>query len=138
MVEAGWVEPVGRREPGISPSVSALPTAARPARIRWERDLAVAVLLIAAVVALRMTSHVAAPTAARPGGIDIFAAAQVRDLRMALDLYRREHGVYPGGLQELVADGWLSHDRLQVAGHELRYRSQPGRQDYQIDLTAAP
>jgi len=138
MVEAGWVEPVGRREPGLAPPPLELPVAARPARVRWERDLAVAVLLIAAVVVLRVTSHFVAPAAARPVSMDIFAAAQVRDLRMALDLYRREHGSYPGGLQELVADRWLSHDRLRVAGHEVLYRRQRDGQDYRLDLAAGP
>ena len=138
MVEAGWVEPAGRRVPGLTPPPLELPIAARPARTRWGRDLTVAVLLIAAVVVLRVTSHFVAPAAARPGSADIFAAAQARDLRMALDLYRREHGAYPHGLQELVADRWLAHDRIQVAGHELHYRSQRDGQDYQLDLTAEP
>ena len=138
MVEAGWVEPVGRREPGLAQPPLDLPIAARPARIRWERDLTVAVLMIAAVFVLRVTSHFVAPAAGQPGGTDIFAAAQVRDLRMALDLYRREHGVYPRALQELVADRWIAHDRIQVAGHELRYHSQRDGQDYQLDLSAGP
>jgi len=136
MVEAGWVEPVGRREPGLAPPPLELSAAARPARTRWERDLSVAILLIVAVVVLRVTSHFVAPEAARPASMDIFAAAQVRDLRMALDLYRREHGVYPAGLQELVAERWLARDRIQVAGHELRYVSQRDGQAYRLDLSA--
>lgn len=138
MVEAGWAEPVGRREPGLAPPPLDSSAATRPARTRWERDLSVAVLLIAAVVVLRVTSHFVGPAAARPAPTDIFAAAQVRDLRMALDLYRREHGTYPSALQELVTERWVARDRIQVAGHELRYVSQPDRQDYRLELNAGP
>jgi hypothetical protein len=138
MVEAGWVEPVGRREPGLAPPPLELPGAARPVRVRWERELTVAVLLIAAVVAVRVTSRFIAPASARVASMDIFAAAQVRDLRMALDLYRREHGVYPAGLQELVTERWLARHRLQVAGHEVRYQRERGGQDYRLDLSAGP
>ncbi len=136
MVEAGWVEPVGRREPGLAPPPLKTSAAASPPRTRWERDLSLAVLLIAVFVVLRVTSHFVAPAAARTAGMDIFAAAQVRDLRMALDLYRLEHGGYPSRLQELVSERWLARDRLQVPGYELRYISQRDRQGYQLDLTA--
>ena len=138
MVEAGWVEVVGRREPGLAPPPLELPGSTRPARVRWERELTLAILLIAAVVTVRVTSRFIAPASARSATTDIFAAAQVRDLRMALDLYRREHGVYPAGLQELVSERWLARDRLQVAGHELRYHSQREGQDYQLELSASP
>ena len=117
MVEAGWVEPVGRREPGLAPPPLELSDTARSIRTRWERDLSVALLLIAAVV-------------------DICAAAQVRDLNMALDLYRREHGVYPDGLQGLVAERWLARDQIRIAGHQLRYASQRDRQAYRLELSA--
>jgi hypothetical protein len=136
MVEAGWVEPVGRREPGLAPPLLELPDAARPARLRWERDLGIALMLIVAVVILRVTSQFIAPETLRPAGTDIFAAAQVRDLRMALDLYRREHGRYPAALHALVAERWMTPDRLQVAGHELRYVSQRDRQSYRLELSA--
>jgi hypothetical protein len=136
MVEAGWVELAGRREPGLAPPPLELPGTARPVRGRWERELTVAVLLIAAVGVLRVTSHFVVSAAARPIRMDIFAAAQVRDLRMALDLYRREHGAYPTGLHELVSERWLARDQLQVAGHELRYLSQRDRQAYRLDLSA--
>ncbi len=137
MVDAGWFEPVGRRAPGHVSSPPEPSVAARPARIRWERELALAGLLIATLVVLRATSHVVAHATSRPPGTDIFAAAQVRDLRMALDLYRREHGAYPAGLQDLVADRWLTHDGLRVAGHGMRYVCRPDRQAYQLDRDSA-
>ena len=137
MVEAGWVEGVGRREPGHAPPATEAPAAARPARIRWERELALALVLIATIAALRLASHLVAPGPA-PAVSDVFAAAEIRDVRMALDLYRREHGVYPPELQELVAARWLSHDQLHVAGHELHYSCQRGGQDYRLDLPPGP
>jgi hypothetical protein len=135
MVEAGWVEPVGRREPGRAPPPLELPNTARPDQPRWARDLSVAALLIAVVVVLRLTSQFIAKETVRPVSTDVFAAAQVRDLRMALDLYRREHGVYPAALQELVAERWVTRERLQIAGHELRYLRPPDQQAYQLELS---
>ena len=124
MVDAGWLEVVGRRDPGLAPPpLDPAGRRARPRGARWERDLAVAVLLIAAVAVLRVTAHFVTPAAPRPAATDIFAAAQLRDVRMALDLYRREHGAYPA---EAPASWWrtrwLSRDQLRVAGHDLSYR----------------
>jgi len=138
MVEAGWVEQVGRRDPGVAPLPQERPATARPARTRWERELTVAALLIAALVVLRTGSHFVAAAAARPAATDIFAAAEVRDLRMVLDLYRQEHGTYPDALQRLVTDRWVSSDRLRITGHELRYRSLRAGQDYRLELSAEP
>jgi hypothetical protein len=134
MVESGWVEPVGRRQPGLAPPPLEPCAAESPARPRWERDLSLALLLIVAVVVLRVTSHLVLPNAARHASTDIYAAAQVRDLRMALDLYRREHGSYPTALQELVTERWLAADQVQVAGHEPRYERRRDKQAYQLDL----
>ena len=138
MFDAAWLEVVGRRDPGLAPPPLVLPVAERTARPRWERDLAVAVLLIAAVVALRVTAHFVTPAAPRFAATDIFAAAQLRDVRMALDLYRREHGAYPAALRELVATRWLSRGQLRVAGHDLSYRCGLDGQEYRLDLTADP
>jgi hypothetical protein len=138
MVEVGWVEKAGRREPGLAPPPLELPVAARPARARWERDLIVAVVVVAVMAVLRLTSHFVAPATAHPAATDVFAAAQVRDVRMALDLYRREHGFYPAELQELVTARWLSRDQLRIAGRALRYRCEPEGQDYRLGLAADP
>ena len=138
MSDAGWLEVVGRRDPGLAPPPLVLPVAERTGRPRRERDLVVAVLLIAAVVVLRIAAHLATATPPSPAASDIFAAAQVRDVRMALDLYRREHGEYPPELRELVATRWLSHEQLRVAGHDVSYRRGPDGQEYRLDLTADP
>ena len=97
-----------------------------------------AVLLIAAVAALRVTAHFVTPAAPRSAATDIFAAAQLRDVRMALDLYRREHGAYPAALSRARGDPWLSRDQLRVAGHDLSYRCGLDGQEYRLDLTADP
>jgi len=138
MFDAGWLEVVGRRDPGIVPSPVALPVAERAARTRWERDLAVAALLIAAVAVLRVGAHFAAPGVPRSAATDIFAAAQVRDVRMVLELYRREHGTYPAALRDLVKSRWLSPDQIRVAGHDLSYLRGPDGREYHLDVTADP
>jgi hypothetical protein len=138
MSDAGWLEVVGRRDPGLAAPPLALPVTERPGRARWERDAVVAVVLIAVVAALRLAAHFVTPAAPLPVTGDVFAAAQVRDVRMALDLYRREHGAYPPGLDELVATRWLSRAQLRVAGHDLAYRSGLDGRDYRLDITADP
>jgi len=136
MVEAGWVEVVGRRDPGIVPPPVDARVAARPAAPRWVRELTVALALVAAVAVLRTAAHAFNAAAPQPAAVDVFAASQVRDVRMALDLYRRERGIYPAALQDLVDSRWLSRDQLRVAGHELRYVSAHDGDSYQLQLDA--
>jgi hypothetical protein len=138
MSDAGWLEVVGRRDPGLAAPPLALPVPVRPGRARWERDAVVAVVLCAVVAALRLAAHFVTPSAPLPVAGDVFAAAQVRDVRLALDLYRREHGAYPPRLDELVATRWLSRGQLRVAGHDLAYRAGPDGRDYRLDITADP
>ena len=138
MVEAGWVEVVGRREPGVSPLPLEPPGARRPARPVWRRELAAALVMIAAITLLRLTSHFALPDGRRPATVDVFAAAQMRDVRMALDLYHREHGVFPDRVEDLTEASWVSREQLSVPGHLLRYRSERGGQSYRLDLIDGP
>ena len=65
---------------------------------------------------------------------DPFTAAEVRDLRCALDLFRREHGSYPNRLDELADDRWISADQLQVSGYAIHYRKQREGMDYRLEL----
>lgn len=131
MVEAGWIEPIGRRAPGqAEPAQTAPAPAVR--RVRWERELAIAAALVAVLLGLRLTARLVAPPSAPTARTDVFAAAQVRDLRMALDLYRREHGTYPATLQDLAAGDWLSADALRVGGREVGYRVRPDGQAYEL------
>lgn len=138
MVEAGWIEFVGRRDPGLAPAPVAAPVVVRVARPSWLREVAVALVLIAAVAALRMSSRFAAPEAAHPGAVDVFAAAQVREVRLALDLYRREHGVYPARLDELQEARWIEPEDLRIPRHVLRYHTRRDGQDYGLELIPDP
>jgi len=135
MVEAGWIEIAGRRDPALEPSVRAAQQTAGPARRTWGRDLALAAAMIAAVVVLRAVAHLVTPDSGRPDRADVYAAAQVRDVRMALDLYRREHGVYPAHLEDLLEARWVAPGQLRIPGHVLRYRSERDGLDYRLDLT---
>jgi hypothetical protein len=138
MVEAGWVEVVGRRDPGRSPLPLDLPRAARQTRPLWRRELATALVLIAAITLLRLASHFVLPDARRPATADVFAAARVRDVGMALDLYHREHGVFPGRIEDLTEASWVAREQLRVPGHVLRYRSESDGQQYRLELIAEP
>ena len=61
-------------------------------------------------------------------------AAQVRDLRYALDLYHRERGSYPRRLDELVEDRWVGRDQLRMSGYLVQYRPLADGQDYTLNL----
>jgi hypothetical protein len=132
MLEAGWLETTGHRAPGAAPPPPH-PTAPRPAHPAWRRELATAALLIAAVAILRLGAHFIAPPAA-PAATNAFAASQARDVRMALDLYQREHGAYPARLGELADARWLARERLRARGYELRYRPLDSGAAYDLRL----
>jgi hypothetical protein len=65
----------------------------------------------------------------------VFAVAQMRDLRFALDLYRRERGTYPTSLDELVEARWVGSDQVRISGYQLQYHRIQGGRDYRLDLT---
>ncbi len=135
MSEAGWIEIVGRRDPGrVRPPVEPAATV-RPAPHRWLHEVTMAAVLVAAVVALRVSAHFLTLHREGPARSDVFAAAQVRDLRLALDLYRREHGVYPVRLDDLPETRSISPDCLRIPGHVLRYHRERDGLDYRLDLT---
>ncbi|MEK7330109.1 MAG: DUF4388 domain-containing protein [Candidatus Eisenbacteria bacterium] len=137
MMEAQWVEFVGRRDPGrvaaAPPARGAVPRGRALAR----EFLAVAAALIVMASLLVggrfMTRSSAIPTASG----DVFVATQMRDLRKMLELYRREHGVYPERLGQLVEDDWLAARNLTISNHRLRYRRSPSGTDYQLQLDRA-
>jgi hypothetical protein len=57
---------------------------------------------------------------------------------MALDLYHREHGVFPGRIEDLTEASWVAREQLRVPGHVLRYRSESDGQQYRLELIAEP
>ena len=137
MMEAGWVEFVGRRDPGYVP-VEAAPRLAPPPRGAMARELVAAGVAFVTVAVLLAAGHfMTRSTAAAAASDDVFVATQLRDLRKVLDLYRREHGAYPEALDELVADHWLTARGIQVTGHRLRYQRQDGGADYKLQLERA-
>jgi hypothetical protein len=134
MLEAHWLEFVGRRNPGLPQIV---PTAA-DMRAQKPRSVTREVLVAAAVVAsfllIRFAAHVLHPTSALASGPDPFSAAEVRDLRTALDLYRREHGNFPPRLDDLVDDRWLTDDQIHLPGYTIDYRRERDGADYHLEM----
>ncbi len=137
-IEAGWIEFSGRREGAAAPGAVVAPVAFRPRRRRGKRsllrELVVAVSIAGAVFALRYGAHFLAPTAARSAPSDVFAASTLRDLRFALELYRRDRGQYPERLAQLVDDRWIGADQARLAGYIIHYRSLRAGNDYQLEL----
>jgi len=138
MTEAGWVETVGRRDPGHA----AAEAPATPAPIRRRalaRELLATATAMMVVAALVVCGHLvtrAAPADHSPS--DVFVAAQMRDLRKVLDLYQRENGRYPDRLEQLVDDHWLSANGIEVPGHRLEYRPQAAGANYRLRLDREP
>jgi len=134
MLDSNWIEFVGRREPGgPTPVVEPAVKASRPRNV-LAGEIAIAVLVVAALAGLRLVSaglHLEGRVAPEH---DVFAAAQVRDLRYALDLYRRERGAYPRRLDDLVEDRWVARDQVTLEGYAVAYRVGNGGQDYRLEL----
>jgi hypothetical protein len=137
MMEAHWVEFVGRRAPGQA-------AAAPPARASLPRGRALVREFLAVAVALMVVTgllvggrFVTRSSAVPTANGDVFVATQMRDLRKMLELYRREHDVYPERLRQLVDDDWLAPRDLEIPGYRLRYRRASSGTDYQIQLDRA-
>ena len=135
MVEAGWLEIIGHRDPGAQPAPARTAAAAHAPITDWKRELALAGLMIGALLVLRAGAQALVPRTP-PAAVSVFAVAQLRDVRMALDMYRREHAAYPERLEELAETRWLAPDQLRVPGHDLRYRRSRDGLDYTIQLDA--
>jgi len=138
MLESKWLNFVGRKEPGAPEAPAPL---ARPARARQAtsalREIAVALLMIALFVGLRYAGTQLQPPPVVADPRDPFVASSVRDLRFALDLYRRERGGYPVHLEELVEDRWIDAAQLRVPGCVLHYQRGRDGLDYRLDLSRA-
>ena len=138
MLESKWLNFVGRKEPGAPEAPAPL---ARPARARQAtsalREIAVALLMIALFVGLRYAGTQLQPPPVVADPRDPFVASSVRDLRFALDLYRRERGGYPVHLEELVEDRWIDAAQLRVPGCVLHYQRGRDGLDYRLDLSPA-
>jgi hypothetical protein len=135
MLESGWIEAAGRRD-GIAPPAPAAPHAApHGTRRSWARELAVVGAVLVALVGLRLAARLFEPPPSRSAPEeDVFVAAQVRDLRFALDLYRRERGRYPERLEQLADNRFVESAALRVRGYNVLYRLRGGGGDYVLDL----
>jgi hypothetical protein len=137
MLQANWLEFVGRRDPGMSEPSSSEHVATKPrARVPVLRELTLAAIVIGAFMGMRFAGHAMLPGDPGMPGNDPFTVAAVSNVRFALDLYHRERGAYPEHLQELVEDRWISADQTRVAGYSVRYRRAADGTDYQLDLEA--
>jgi uncharacterized protein DUF4388 len=133
LIEANWIEIVGRRDGG-APAVAARPQM-RPAasRVSWLRELALVGLVLVSVAGLRVASRTLfPPPPATPD--DVFVAAQLRDVRFALELYHREHGAFPMRLEQLVDDRWLSPAQLRTPGGMFLYHPRADLEAYSLEL----
>ena len=136
MFESQWVEFVGRRDPGYVPPVTPIAPPVRNAHRApaWFREVAVGLAVLAAVGMVRFAAaHVPQARAPEPG-TDVYAAAEVRDLREALELFARERGAYPRKLEDMADDRWLAESQLHVPGYVIRYHMVDGGRDYALAL----
>lgn len=134
MLEARWIEMSGRREPSdTAKGAAGGPRPRGPGRpVLWE--VAVLAVVVATLFAARYAARPLRPDPAPPSGSDVFAAAQLRNLRGALELYRREHGVYPARIEEMVETRWITPDQARVPGYVLRYHPPVGAARYELEL----
>ncbi len=135
MLEAKWIEVVGRRDPGESTKTQARETklSVGPRRpLLWEVVVMAGVL--AFLFATRFAARELTPGPAPGPGSDVFATAQLRNLRAALELHRRERGGYPLSIEEMVEGRWITPDQGRVTGYVLRYRPPVRGADYRLEL----
>lgn len=144
MIDAGWLEFIGRREaeateqpaplantPSTQPAMLANPL---PTPLTWAREGAVTAGCVAALVVMLIAGQVLRSPVLDREPTTVFASAQMRDVRMALQLYRRDHGAYPKRLEDLVEDGWLERSQLAVNGRNVHYRPELARDRFALDL----
>lgn len=135
LIERRWVVVEGRRDPG-APSPAQAPRPAKPSQVGRSigRELVVAGTVIGAMVVLRLLSPFVQPAPHSTPHDDVYAAAQVRDVRYALNLYFRERGRYPERIEDLVEDRWIAPDQSRLPGYLLVYRAGADGQSFRLDL----
>ena len=137
MMEAKWIEFVGRRDPGLTtaPTPVAPPRGDSRRAPAWMRELAVCAGVLATVALVRFAAaHVPSGRTPDPDR-DVYANAQLRDLRAAVELFARDRGEFPHRLEDMVEDRWLDAGQLHVRGYAVDYRLVDGGRDYDLRLT---
>lgn len=138
MIDAQWIEIVGRRDPGLpAPTRKAPPATGRRKSVGLE--VSVALLILALGVGLHFAAGMLrSPVVRAASQQDVFAAAQLGEIRTALELYRREKGMYPSKLATLVDDDWIEAPQTRIIGFDVHYRVDQGGQGYRLDLDPRP
>ena len=130
MLDQRWLEFVGRRDPGASaPPPPAPRVVRRRDRVRILNELVLAAIVLGSFAGIRFGAGLLPRAASTAHDRDPFVVSQLRDLRFALDLYRRERGAYPARLGDLVEDRWV--DPSQVRG--IQYRRGPDGLGYRLE-----
>jgi hypothetical protein len=138
MLDAQWIEVVGRRDPGLPPPRKGpLPAPGRATSPAREVSVATFILALAVGLHFAATFLLAHPARLDPQR-DVFAQAQLGEIRASLDLYRREKGVYPAKLATLVEDDWVGPAQTGIQGYEVRYHVESGGQSYRLELEPRP
>jgi hypothetical protein len=134
MLDASWIEFVGRQDPGSLPPPPS--HAVRPAAKGNPllHELAIAALVVLLVGVLRLAGAQLAANERPAPRNDVYAAAQLRDLRYALGLYERENGRYPARLEDLVEDHWVARDQVSLTGYSVHYLLEPDGRTYRLEL----
>jgi hypothetical protein len=141
MLDEKWIEVTGRRDtpaPEVETAAEAAEHAGAPARtVPLRPSLGRELTVAAGIAALAVTLAIAGRAIGRPaptaGTADVFRTAAMRDVRMALELYRRERGQYPATLDELVQDRWVTKDQTRAGKQPLRYRVDGLRSAYLLE-----
>ena len=133
MLDAHWIEVVGRREAGAPAPGAARKTPVR-APVSVPREIMVGGVILAVALGLHFGARALQGARLTQRSSDVFAVAQIERLRDALELYRRENGTYPRDLSVLVADDWVAPAQVRVPGYRVRYRNEQGGRSYLLEL----
>jgi len=88
MLQAHWIEFVGRRDPGVSPAKPVAPPPRTDHQApRWVNELIVAGVMLVAVVLVRFVASQVSVVHTFDPATDVYAASDARDLRFAVELY---------------------------------------------------
>jgi hypothetical protein len=135
MLESKWIEFVGRRDPG-RPTPIATPATLRPKTrpVRWLAEAGIAVTVAAVAVGIHLGAGLFHRTSALDPSRDIFVAARLQSIELALELYALEHGHYPPTLETLQSDHWINGDQMVTPGAVLRYRPEDSGRTYDLGV----
>jgi len=133
LIEAGWIEIMGRRAPE-APAASEAAVARPGLATSWRTEMMMAGACALLVLVVQVLAWKSTPRPTRGPSTDVYAALGVRDVRAALEAERARTGTYPQTLDALVENGWLEKRQLTPAGAKLTY--QAGEDTYVLDFAS--